>query len=243
MVRTSSASLLRGLVVATLATLAGGVVPLAAQAPVWPEAVASRARELVAEAWEISDAAIALDWGPATRVSDGSLESVQLLGSGRDGHWVARVTFVGQSPVSVRLRAGYRTTRAVAARRLERGDVLNPADIEWTEWTVWDEPNRRPVPVAQDGWVAHRTIDAGVPLEEPAVRPPLAVASGDPVEVWWRRGAVGVRVVATASGSGFVGDRVYVRTDEGTRLQGVVVAPGVVNIIQGPTEGSPGVQS
>ena len=79
-------------------------------------------------------------------------------------------------------------------------------------------------------------VREGEALRTPAARPPLAVHTGKPVELVWRRNGVGVRAPGKAAGSGAVGAEVFVRTESGQRLRGVIVAPGVVNVTNGGNE-------
>jgi flagella basal body P-ring formation protein FlgA len=195
----------------------------------WPVEVEAHVRDAVAAAWEISAERVLMDWGSRRPGAPGTEASVELLGTGLGGYWVARITEPGRDPVSVRIRAGVRVERAVAARRLSRGTTLEPGDIALEEVLRWGRPQPDD-PVVQVGWEAQRVIEAGDALVEPAVRPPLAVVSGRPVQILWTRGTVGIRTTGRAAGSGPLGARVSVRTESGRRLTGVIVAPGVVNV-------------
>lgn len=213
----------------------GQAAPGSAGAPQVPEAVVEAVRFQVAERWAVDPAAVVLDFGSVPRGwSPASDAPVTLAGSGAGGHWVARVG--GEADVAgVRVRAGVETEVLVAARTLERGRVVEPQDMAWAVEVRWGAPVADEGSV-QEGWQTQRIIQEGEPLRAPAVQPPLLVQSGQPVEVLWRRGKVGVRVPGKAAGSAPLGAEVYVRTDSGRRLRGVVVAPGVVDVTLKGTE-------
>jgi flagella basal body P-ring formation protein FlgA len=208
---------------------------LLAIGPLAPDSAWASAEALVrvqvAEAWSVAPDAVVLEWGPAGDTQPAPDAPVELVGSGAGGTWVARVG-IAPDAVARRVRAGHRTVEAVAARRLERGRVLAADDIALEERVVWGPP-RGDRTTALDGWVVQRVIERGDPLGRPAVRPPLAVASGSPVELRWQGGAVRLRLAGVAAGSGALGDQIYVRTESGKRMQGTIVAPGVVDVTAG----------
>lgn len=202
-----------------------------------PAGVADVVRNRIAELWQIDAARVVLefgsvaeDWAPAGE------PQVTLAGSGTGGHWVARVASSEGVPTGIRVRAGVETPVLVAARDLSRGHTLGADDMAWTQEVRWGPPAGEEA-VAMEGWRTQRLLRTGEPLREPAVQPPLVVQSGQPVDLLWRRGSVGVRVSGKAAGSAPLGEEVYVRTDTGRRLKGVVVAPGVVDVTNGGTEG------
>lgn len=200
--------------------------------------IEARVRALVAEAWAVSEERVALDpgsirdgWTPPER------PVVELLGSGSGGHWVVRVAAgePAEKPAaaeaeSFRIRAGVLTTAPVAARGLKRGQAVAASDVVEETRVVWGPPRDDDGEAVQVGWVTARIIDKGDELRRPAVRPPLAVRSGSPVQLVWRRGGVALRVAGRAAGSAAMGEDVLVRTESGERLQGRVVAPGVVDV-------------
>lgn len=184
----------------------------------------------LAARWGVVSESLVLEWGtPRGGVIPDIYQEVELVGHGRDGRWV--VSFRGSdgpgASRSVLLRAGIRTPVSVAARSLERGDVISEEDMGTEMVTHWG-----PRPAAEDdcrpGWVAQRRIEAGERLSAPAVRPPVLVVSGRRVQALWSNGRISLTVLATAVGSGSLGDRVFVRTEEGTRLEGIVQGPGEV---------------
>lgn len=215
--------------------------PLAGQEPALPLGVpvvlADRVREEVALRWAVPPEAVVLEVGVprGQRTLDASGDFV-LVGSGAGGYWVLRaIATDGDGAESVRLRAGVWESAQVAARRIDRGEVLRVSDMLETLSIRWGEP-RAESPRAAEGWVAQRLIREGESLREPAVQPALAVRSGEAVELVWARGGVGIRTPGRAAGSAPVGHQVYVRTMSGKRLVGVVVAPGLVNVTLGGTE-------
>ena len=220
---------------------AAAVSPLVGQEPRLPTgvpvALADRVREEVALRWAVPTETVVLEVGSprGERALNASGDFV-LIGSGAGGYWVLRATATdGGDGESVRVRAGVWEIAQMAARRIGRGEVLMVSDLLETLSISWGEPRAEP-PGAVEGWVAQRLIREGEALKEPAVKPPLAVRSGETVELVWARGGVGIRAAGRAAGSAPVGHRVYVRTMSGKRILGVVVAPGLVNVTLGGTE-------
>jgi flagella basal body P-ring formation protein FlgA len=134
----------------------------------------------------------------------------------------------------------------VAARALARGVVLSADDIAAGGSTPSSLIADRSSLI---GWTTRRVIAAGEPLRAPAVAPPgdaatavattgramagtggAAVRAGQKVAVVYRDGGVELRLGGVAAQDGAVGARVGVRLDARRRLEGTVVAPGVVRI-------------
>lgn len=113
----------------------------------------------------------------------------------------------------------------LAARDLQRGVVLAAEDIAPVAAADPATPAERRV-----GWVTRRVIAAGEPLRHPAVAPPEAVRSGEPVDVVWRQGGLELRAKGTATRSATVGERISVRVGPHRRLDGVVAGPGLVRL-------------
>lgn len=230
------------LVLPALSGVRGTELPaltLAAQEPpapsAVPEALVERVREEVAARWGTRPADVALEFSRPRAGADLDTVLVALVGSGAGGHWVVRTARRDGGTESLRVRAGTVQTTPVAARRIERGERLTWADMEFGPTVRWGPP----APTAstpEEGWEAQRVIRPGEPLGPPAVQPPLAVRSGEAVEIVWRGDGVGVRTPGKAAGSGALGETVFVRTLSGVRLRGVVVAPGRVDVTRG---GSP----
>ena len=186
-------------------------------------------RTLVASEWGVEPEAIELEWGSYAEESPVSGTEVELVGTGAGGYWIARLGVPPDHVVAVRVRAGHRVRRLVAARRLARGNVISNADIATEEALEWGAPSGVEQQV-REGWITQRVLAKGDPLTTPGVRAPWIVTTGRPVEVLWLTGVVGLRVPGRAVGSGALGDHVYVRTESGKRMKGVIVAPGVVDV-------------
>ncbi len=207
------------------------------QPPTW---VDGSVRALVAEAWSVEQDAVVLEWGPppvgrslpehAPLDPDAGptpiAEQVQLAGAGVRGAWVVRLPDEGGT-FGVRVRAGVRGPRAVAARTIERGETLTEADIATEETVSWGRPDHR-TPEAVPGWRAERRIERGSALREPSVRPALVVRTGERVRVVWRSGRVALTLTGVAMGTARPGESVTVRLDAGRRLRGEADADGVV---------------
>lgn len=209
-----------------------------ASAATTPDTAALRklALPLLARRWKVSPAQVVLELGAArSDWSPGPTAHAELLGTGARGQWVLRVWGSDGSNGSIRVRAGVRTRARVAARSLPRGHTLTTDDMAEAEEVQWGEPVEEEAQ-AVAGWVTRRVLKKGDALRPPAVAPPLAVRSGRPVSVVWRRDGVGLRVDGKAEGSAALGDQVLVRTESGKRLKGVVVAPDVVNVTTGGWE-------
>jgi len=205
----------------------------------WPSGIDVVVRESIAERWEIQSETVRLEWGQYHGSTPAPDSEIELVGSGRGGHWVVRITAVSGGTSTVRLRSGYSAMRATADHRLERGVTLGPGDVVMRDTVIWHDPAGGEQPTLL-GWVTHRRIERGEILGRPAVQPPLGVEAGWPVDVVWSRGPIALRLSGIAEGSGAVGEDVFVRTESGTRLMGTVVAPGVVRLTRERSRVTPG---
>ena len=114
----------------------------------------------------------------------------------------------------------------VAARALVRGQTLTADDI-----SMVDAKGGSALCALRSALVGSQTrrmIAAGEPLREPAVAPPNVVAANAPVAVVYRDTGIEVRLKGVAQNAAPLGGRVTVHVDVRRRLDGVVVAPGVV---------------
>jgi len=189
-------------------------------------------RSELAARWGVGAEDLVLEWGqPRGGILPDGADSVRLLGAGRDGRWVAAFDF--ESPEmenqSILLRAGVLRPRTVARRALERGAVVTEGDMASELRIHWGPPGG-PKSACEPGWVVQRSLEAGEELTPPAVKPPLLVVSGRPVTVVWSQGKVNLTLMGRAAGSAARGERVFVRTETGTRLEGLVEGPGLVRI-------------
>jgi len=199
--------------------------PPALAAQVAP-ALEARVRRAVATAWDADSAQVVLAWGsgPLRQLEDTA--GFRLLGRGEGGWFALVVDGPGGRPVALRLRAGIRGTRAVAARALVAGTRLVPDDIRLEPWTRWDPPGDTG-DVVEAGWVVRRRLAPGDALEGYRVSPPPVVEQGSPVRVWWRDGNVQVALAGVALNDAGLGQPVKVRTEGRTGvIAGTVTAAG-----------------
>lgn len=202
--------------------------------PDWsPEAgLEEMVRSELEDRWGVDAEELVLEWGqPRGGTLPDGAHSVRLLGAGKDGRWVASFEF-GSPELenqSVLLRAGVLLPRMVARRALERGAVVTEEDMATESRVHWGPPVGPESP-CEPGWVVQRSLDAGEELTPPAVQPPLLVVSGSPVTVVWSQGKVNLTLMGRAAGSAARGERVFVRTETGIRLEGLVEGPGLVRI-------------
>jgi flagella basal body P-ring formation protein FlgA len=160
--------------------------------------------------------------------------NVKLLGAGADGSWV--IAFEDDSgPGSLGVRAGVETNMSVATRDLPRGATLGAEDIGSRRDVRWGPPARDGEEVVAAGWITRRRIKAGEALGSALAEKPAAVVPGQEVRVVWARGDISIAVSGRAAGRAAVGERVAVRADTGRRLEGIVIADGIVHV--GPDAG------
>jgi flagella basal body P-ring formation protein FlgA len=116
---------------------------------------------------------------------------------------------------------------AFATHALARGAVLTADDFQVRDTTL-----HAPLDTAKvaPGWVTRRMIAAGEMLREPAVQPPDLVVANQPVEIEFRDKNVRLILLGTSTRSGALGERITVRTEQGKRIEAVVVAAGRVRI-------------
>lgn len=203
------------------------------------EVAVQAVRGALAERWGVVPESLVLEWGtPRGGEIPPDFQEVELVGSGKDGRWVVsfRSREEPRDARSVLLRAGVTTSVPVATSSLERGTTLSGEDMAMESRVHWG-PLPSSSDLCQEGWVVQRRIRSGEALLFPAVRPPLLVVSGRPVQAIWSNGRVTLTVQATAVGSGALGERVFVRTEAGTRLDGVVQGSGEVLVSSSWMEG------
>ena len=189
--------------------------------------VAAEAAALVAARWGVAASQVRVE--PARGAAwPEDVEEIRLLGAGADGSWVvAYETSTGEG--SLVIRAGVETEMAVAAHDIVRGAVLEMRDIAVRRDVRWGPPSSPEASVTA-GWVARRRITAGEALDAAAVEPPLAVRAGQDVQIVWSNGSVQVSLQGRAAGRAAIGQKVYVRAGTGRRLEGTVIADGVVRV-------------
>lgn len=202
----------------------------------WPAAgaIEARVRSLVAARWDVQPDAVVLEWGVVDAPwIPGAEVALSLTGSGHGGWWT--VQFRGleeyQDDFLVRFRAGVAVPTPVATRRLERGVTLEASDIRWSETPIWGEPQEGSSRVVEPGWVTRRVVRTGELLAPPTVDRPVLVEGGRDVEIQWERGTISLKLRGRAIQSGAMGERVWVRTESGHRLEGTVDGPGRVVVL------------
>jgi flagella basal body P-ring formation protein FlgA len=134
-------------------------------------------------------------------------------------------SFVAASPLSAQTRA---SCGPVAARALARGHVLTDEDIATAGASGGSTLCASRSTLL--GSITRRVIAPGEPLRAPSIAPPNVIESGQPVAVVWREPGIEVRLKGVAANAAAVGDRVTVRVDGRRRLEGVAVAPGLVQL-------------
>lgn len=209
--------------------------------PDWepPVTVTAQVRVLVAEEWGVIPEDLHLEWTrPRKPVPLDRITNIQVLGGGRNGHWVVSLHLEDTDPdrLSLSMRAGIQRWVPVASTTLARGEVVESNQIEYQPQVNWGPSDGFP-DVAEPGWVTQRRIDAGEVLTRPGVRPPLMVVSGGPVQLIWSSGALKISLDGTAVGSGSMGETIYVRTEQGSRMSGVITGPGTVLLSTPGTRG------
>lgn len=124
-----------------------------------------------------------------------------------------------------------RVTYTVATRAIARGETLRAEDIARLDtvitWRWSAAPDTTP---AQPGWVTRRPIAMGEVLRAPAVSPPAAITSGQPVTAIWQDGALRLVLTGVATNTAALGSTVGVRIDRSRRLDGVAVGPNLVRL-------------
>ena len=201
-----------------------------------PSPVEARVRAGIATRWRVEAARVEMAWArPSSAVRDDA--GVSLGGGGREG-WLA-VTFDSPgAPAQVaRVRAGVRMPVPVAAHDLAMGAKLEPADISWSERTVWGPP-RAPLSAGpgtpEAGWLLRRPVGMGEELAWPALTPPQAVQAGAPVTLIWQQDGVRVTRPGLAVNGAARGGWVRVRVDgRADRMVGRATGDGEVSLVGG----------
>lgn len=194
-------------------------------------AVTEEVRAEIGERWRVPPDRVRLEWGLLSSQLPGSLREVRVLGTGSGGHWVVVLVEPSGETMNVRVRAGVFQSRTVAARELQRGEVLTGGDLRRETHLGWGPPDPRE-PTVDEGWEVRRRIREGEVLRAPAVTRPRLVGSGESIEVVWRRGPIAISLRGEALASGSLGDSVMVRTEHGRRLTGTILGRGVVLVGQ-----------
>jgi len=199
-----------------------------------PPALEARVVAAVAGSWRLPAESVRLDWPRATLPESLAADApLRLLGEGRDG-W--RVVVLGEAPTTraLRVRAGRLDTVQVAARALAAGTRLSADDLRREPRLCWGGPAARTDEAPGAGWLVRRALAAGETVDRPAVVPPVLVAAGDPVRLFWCQGGVNVSLAGTALNAAHRGGTVRARVQGrvGT-LAGTVTGPGTAVLTTG----------
>lgn len=138
----------------------------------------------------------------------------------------ARVSCAAPSPWALYVPAELRIIKpvSVAARDLQRGEILGEADIAEHEHNILagdaaSAVRRMDLP----GQVVRRTILAGSVLSASLLEQPLQVRRGDRIDVESGSGGISVRITAEAMGSARRGEKLRVRNLQSGRTIDVIV--------------------
>jgi len=202
--------------------------------PVWspPAEVVSAVKAAIASRWGVDEEALQFRWTrPRWPLPASHGWQVTVLGTGRNGRWMAVLSRPdgNEERASLPFRSGILCDQVFASGPMERGAILSPRSMVTRPHVHWGPPDDIPPP-AEFGWVTQRRIGTGEILTRPHVRPPELVVSGRPVRLVWTSGSLTLSVDGKAVGSGALGERIFVRTEDGHRMAGVVSGPGTVAV-------------
>jgi flagella basal body P-ring formation protein FlgA len=191
------------------------------------EAVAAR----IAADWRVATGTIRLEWGRRGAPLE-TATPFELAGGGSGGWYAVLVDPEGEAR-ALRVRAGRAETVMVAARPLERGHRIGPADLSPEVRVAWGPPGDDGAG-AGEGWEVRRHLSRGEVVSWPAAAPPALVSGGRPVRLVWRRPGVELSMSGIALNSGRRGDVVRARVEgRKQRLRGTAIADGVVELTDG----------
>jgi flagella basal body P-ring formation protein FlgA len=150
---------------------------------------------------------------------------------------VLLVLSVAAAPLAAQPRAALTTSCVlVAARPIARGTLLTADDIG-VEGSGARDGGACADRAALVGSQSRRVIAAGEALREPAIAPPNAIQTGQKIAVVYRESGIELRLAGVAANAAPLGGRVTVRIESAPRsgqtsrrLEGVAVAPGLVQI-------------
>lgn len=205
-------------------------VGVPAQTDTLPPSAQAAVRAALAARWQVPADEIQLEWGRAPAWHDDTSAVVVRLGPAGQGGWqLATLRNAHSGPVAVRVRAGVRANRPVAARSLAAGAVLGAADVEWDDVVVWGDALHESAEEPPIGWQLSRPVAVGQPLEQSLLQPPCVIEAGEPVAFIWQRGEVRLERIAIAQSAARLGEPVRGRAGE-TQLVGRATGPGVAHL-------------
>lgn len=162
------------------------------------------------------------DWQVELNMAPQALNNLAKLGlpleaSAGKSPWIGTQRFQLQSrnggkPVTVIAKVDQLRKVVVATRRIERGNLVSPADVE-----LRLEGGNVPSTAVRSldsviGQEALRTIDVNSIVQESQLRSPLQVQRGEIVKVFAQTGGIRVSTYAVVQQNGALGDLVQVQT-------------------------------
>jgi flagella basal body P-ring formation protein FlgA len=118
---------------------------------------------------------------------------------------------------------------AVAAKTVQRGEVISPADLVMTEKDITVFRYDPFFTTAEAcGMIACRTIPAGAIIHSGMISPLPAVCKGDIISVTASEGVVRVSLKVRARENGLIGDKIYVENTDSHKIFMVkITGPGI----------------
>jgi flagella basal body P-ring formation protein FlgA len=135
---------------------------------------------------------------------------------------------------TVTVQAARQRGIVVAARRIERGEMVTPEMVRVATWNAYDAPRDAATDLAQIvGRRATRLLQPDLPVPGSAVEREAAVRRGGRVDILARIPGLELRTAGESLEEGGIGEIVRVRNIESKRIiTGRVTAPGEVMIVE-----------
>lgn len=120
----------------------------------------------------------------------------------------------------------------ISRRPLLRGTVLGSSDVDRVEKDVTRLTSGYLVEIEEiNGMVLRRSVNAGAVLHPGLVQHPVSIRRGERVTILGQSGGIDVRMEGQALMDGAKGEVIRVRNlSSGRDVEGVVVAPGVIQV-------------
>jgi len=172
--------------------------------------------------------------GSRSYAGEGLPEGFLALAWERDGgRFVALVEEDG-STVRIDGVAVLEAVVPVPVRRIARGEILSPSDIEMRRVRVSGEEEIAYALEEADGREAASSIREWRPIPASLLKAPPAVRRNGEVTVVYEKGALRLVAAGRALGDAAVGETVKVSRPQAARpVEGVAVADGVVKVTEG----------
>ncbi len=196
--------------------------------------IAAEARQQLGLTDEAEVEVARMDAGePGVFTRDTRLVSFEIASKGRPLGWTTVKVTVERQKVRadhwVRAEIIAKVPTLVAARPLERGEILDESDIR--EELVQIGFDKSPTIAGLIGGKLKVDIARGAPISERWVERPEVVSRGSRVEAIVSGEAFSVRAPAEALEGGAIGDQISVRVLVGKRVvRGVVIGRGAVEV-------------